>query len=828
MRYGHFDDARREYVVTRADTPLPWFNYLGCQDLFSLLSHTASGYTFYRDARLRRLTRYRYHLPAESGSRFLYLRDDQASPADVWCPTGQPVLRGLEAFECRHGLGYSRISSTHAEIECQAVFFVPLDEDAEIWHVTVTNHRRLPVELSVFGAVEFCLWDALDDATNFQRNLSLAEVEVDAGVIYHKTEYRERRRHFATFSCSAPGGGFDTDRSAFLGPGRGWEDPRAVESGAMGDSIASGWYPIGAHRVPLNLAPGEARTIVFALGYHENSSDSKFDPPGSSTLNKRAARERIERWLKVDDGRRALDTLGVYWDDLLSQLHVTTPNEHVDRIVNTWNPYQVMATFNLSRSASYFESGVGRGIGFRDASQDLLGCVHFIPGRARQRLIDLASTQLEDGGAYHQYQPLTRRGNHDIGGGFNDDPLWLVLATAAYIRETGDWSLLDVTAPFDQRPGSEASIHEHLRRAIGYTLARLGPHGLPLIGRADWNDCLNLNTFSTEPGASFQTAPIRPGEVAESVFIGGLFLLAAEAMHAMQRHLGDDEAADELAGSLGAMRDAVDSAGWDGRWFLRAYDSAGRAVGSHACEDGQIYIEPQGMCVMAGLGIDDGRARSALDSVAERLATPHGIDLLDPPYHTYQVHLGEISSYPPGYKENGGIFCHTNPWVMIAETRIGRAEAALDYYLRINPSMREAMSEVHACEPYVYAQMIAGREAPLHGQAKNSWLTGTAAWNYVAITEWILGIRPDFDGLVVAPVVPDAWDGFEVVRRFRGSEYHVRARRVGPGGEVRLSVDGRPLDGNLVPPAAPGSRVEVTALLGRPDANGIGLAGPGS
>ncbi|MGA2111064.1 MAG: glycosyl transferase [Anaerolineales bacterium] len=820
MRYGHFDDEQREYVIERPDTPLPWINYLGCEAYFGLISNTAGGFSFYRDARLRRLTRYRYNnAPLDSSGRYIYLRDDDIPSHPTgplfWSPTWQPTRTPLDEYECRHGLGYTTIQSKLAGIAAQIRYFVPPGQNLEIWELNITNQRDRPVSLSVFSSVEFCLWDAWDDATNFQRNLSIGEVEVVDGVIYHKTEYRERRNHFAYFACSEKLAGFDTQREAFLGPYRGWESPRAVELGQMSNSIAHGWQPVGTQQVKLKLKPQERKSLRFVLGYHENPEGEKFDPPDSQSINKRSLEPILSRYLRADEVERAFQELRAYWDGLLSKLQVITPDGHTNRMVNIWNAYQSMITFNLSRSASYFESGIGRGIGFRDSSQDLLGFVHLVPKRARQRLLDLAATQLENGGAYHQYQPLTQRGNNDVGSGFNDDPLWLILATAAYIKETGDWGILDEPVPYDGQPGSEMPLYGHLRRSTEYTLKRLGPHGLPLIGRADWNDCLNLNCFSDTPGQSFQTTATKDGKTAESVVIAGLFVLASREMAGLAKRLGRAQEAEAFDAAVRDMEKAVWSAAWDGQWFRRAYDDFGKPVGSKDCQEGQIFIEPQGLCVMAGLGLDNGRAVQALDAVAERLATPHGILLVQPAYSRYYLQLGEISSYPPGYKENGGIFCHTNPWIMIAEARIGRGDRAHDYYLRINPSAREAISEVHRCEPYVYAQMIAGRDAATHGEAKNSWLSGTAAWNYVAITQWILGIRPTFEGLQVAPVMPSTWSGFEMVREFRGVHYLIQVRREGPGNRVHLEVDGRTAEGTVIPPPASGTReVRVLANVG--------------
>ena len=813
-RFGHFDDAAREYVILRPDTPLPWINYLGCEDYFGIVSNTAGGYSFYRDARLRRLTRYRYNnAPLDVGGRYLYLRD--RSSGEMWSPSWQPVRAGLEDYRCRHGLGYTVIGGRRAGIGAETLYFVPLGETLEIWRARLTNERTEAADLSLFSAVEFCLWDAWDDATNFQRNYSTGEVEVEDGVIYHKTEYRERRNHFAFFACSVEPAGFDTQRDAFLGPYRGWERPLAVETGRSSDSIATGWAPCGSHHVELSLQPGETREVVFVLGYAENPTDAKFDPPGTQTIDKRQVRPVIDRYRRVDEVDAAFQRLRVHWDGLLETLQVTTPSEHVDRTVNTWNAYQCMVTFNLSRSASSFESGIGRGMGFRDSNQDLLGFVHMAPERARERILDIAATQLPSGGAYHQYQPLTKAGNDSIGAGFHDDPLWLILSVAAYVKETGDHGILDEPVPYDNQPGTESPLYEHLQRALRYTQERLGPHGLPLIGRADWNDCLNLNCFSETPGESFQTTENRRGGVAESVFIGGLFALAAGELAALaERH----DRCDDAVACLGAQRtmDAVVRAdGWDGAWFRRAYDYFGNPVGSAENEEGQIFIEPQGMCILAGIGLDDGKAEAALAAVESHLATPHGIVLHQPAYTRYHLELGEISTYPPGYKENAGVFCHTNPWVMIAETLVGNGDRAFDYYLRINPSAREPISDLHRCEPYVYAQVIAGRDAPSHGEARNSWLTGTAAWNLVAITQRILGIRPDYDGLRIEPCLPAAWDGFTAIRRFRGARYHITVSKP-PGTRGRVSglvVDGRQIDGNVVPTAAAGATVIVEAAI---------------
>ncbi len=655
----------------------------------------------------------------------------------------------------------------------------------------------------------------MDDATNFQRNYSIGEVEVVDGIIYHKSEYRERRNHFAYLACSEPVTGYETQRADFLGTYNGWDSPAAMVKDRLSNSIAHGWQPVGIQQVKMQLMPNEQKKIIFILGYHENPETEKFNPPNSQIINKKTVLPVIKKYLQPETVENAFSELQVYWNELLNKFQVDTPDDHTNRMVNIWNAYQDMITFNLSRSASYFESGIGRGMGFRDSNQDLLGFVHQIPERARERILDLAATQLPNGGAYHQYQPLTKRGNDGVGSDFNDDPLWLVLAVAAYIKETGDWQILDESVTYDNLPGSEESLLEHLKRSIQYTLDRIGPHGLPLIGRADWNDCLNLNCFSDSPGQSFQTTTNKNGKVAESVFIAGLFVMAVKEMLVIVDHYGETDLVEEYQKASQTMEKVVWEAGWDGEWFRRAYDDFGDPIGSKECDEGKIFIEPQGICVMAGLGLANGKAKKALDSVNKHLATQHGIVLLQPAFSKYYLKLGEISSYPPGYKENAGIFCHTNPWIMIAETMIGRGDQAYDYYQRINPSAREAISDVHRCEPYVYAQMIAGKDAPTHGEAKNSWLSGTAAWNYVAITQWILGIRPMYNGLKVSPVIPSDWEGFEVDRVFRGVEYNISVKRIGSGNAVLMEVDGKKIDGNIIPiPSEEIKTIQVNVWLG--------------
>ena len=807
MQFGHFDDDAREYVVTTPHTPYPWINYLGSQEFFGLISHTGGGYSFYRDAKMRRLTRYRYNnVPGDGGGRIFTINDG----GDVWSPGYFPYKKDLDFFETRHGMGYSRITGARGGLKVSTLFFVPVDINAEIHQVTLTNESDAAKAVTLFSFVEFCLWNAEDDQTNYQRNLSIGEVEVVDGNIYHKTEYRERRDHYAVYGVNSPIAGFDTDRDTYLGHQNGFSDAAVPKAGKSANSVASGWYPIGSHSLAVDLAPGESKTYVFTLGYLENSKGEKWE--SKAVVNKKPALALLQKFNTTEKTDAEFAKLGAYWDNLLGSYMVTSTDEKLDRMVNIWNQYQCMVTYNMSRSASYFETGIGRGMGFRDSNQDLLGFVHLVPERARERIIDIASTQFEDGSAYHQYQPLTKRGNNAVGSGFNDDPMWLVAGTAAYIKETGDYSILDVMTPFDNDESTATPLMDHLKRSFNHVLNNLGPHGLPLIGRADWNDCLNLNCFSETPGESFQTTENQAGGVAESVFIAGMFVAIGPDYAELARRRGDEAEAKRAEDAVATMRETVMRDGWDGEWFLRAYDFYGNKIGSKENDEGKIWIEPQGYCIMGGLGVEDGKAIKALDASRERLGTPHGLVLLNPAFTEYKIELGEVSTYPQGYKENAGIFCHNNPWVIIAETIVGRAEYAWEYYKQITPAYREAISEVHKLEPYVYAQMIAGKDAVRHGEAKNSWLTGTASWNFVTVSQYLLGVRADWDGLVVDPCIGKDVSEFTVTRQIRGATYVISVTNSGGKG-AKLTVDGAAIEGNHVPYAPAGATVKVTAVV---------------
>ena len=795
QQFGYFDDQHLEYVITTPTTPSPWINYLGNDGFYGLISNTAGGYCFYRDPKFRRLTRYRYNsVPIDNGGRYFYLRCNGVQ----WSATGRPLNTELDEYRCHHGMGYSRFIARKNTIATELTSFIPLNTTAEVHRLTLTNQGDQSANVDLFSFVEWCLWNAEDDGTNFQRNLSTGEVEVEGSAIYHKTEYRERRNHYAFYSVNHPIDGFETDRETFLGPYRGFDRPIALETGTSQNSMARGWSPIACHHIKCELKAGESKTLIFVLGYCEVAPQHKWQAP--NVINKAPALQLQSQFDTTEKVSQALKELADYWHTLLNKMTVDSPDQRFNRALNIWNQYQNMVTFNLSRSASFYESGIGRGMGFRDSNQDTIGFAHMVPEKVKERILDLSATQKSDGSAYHQYQPLTKKGNANIGGNFNDDPLWMVLSTTNYIKETGDFSILDEMVIYD---GQEVATHthfDHLERAFNHVVNNLGPHGLPLIGRADWNDCLNLNCFSEDPNESFQTTQRGASDVAESVMIAGQFVLYGQDFVDLCERIGKTELAARCQQHVLQMRQTVEQHAWDGEWYLRAYDANGNKIGSHENSEGKIFIESQGFCAMAGIGHEQGKPLQAMQAVEKHLATDFGIMLNQPAFTRYSKYLGEISSYPPGYKENAGIFCHNNPWIVIAEAILGRGEKAFEYYQKITPAFLQAVQQLHKTEPYVYSQMIAGRDSAHPGEAKNSWLTGTAAWNYYAATQYILGIRPDYDGLRIDPCILSGWQNVRVTRQFRGAHYQIELQNPHQlnKGNIKLNIDGEDVEGNLI------------------------------
>ena len=779
MKFGHFDDAAKEYVITSPKTPLPWINYLGCEDFFSLVSNTCGGYSFYKDAKLLRLTRYRYNnIPYDSNGHYYYIKDGDI----IWNPGWMPAKTELDSYQCRHGLGYSVFEGSKNQLSAELTMFVPMGNTCEINKLTLTNHGSEHKEISVFSYVEFCLWNAMDDMTNFQRNFSTGEVEIHGSALYHKTEYRERRNHYAVYAVNTQLAGFDTDRESFLGAYGENSAPEVVINGTSKNSVASGWSPIGSHHIKVSLAPGESKSFVFVLGYVENPVAEKWDGPAENgCINRKPAEELLKRFDTTEKADAALAELKEYWNNLLNHFTVSSSEEKLDRMVNIWHQYQCMVTFNMSRSASYFESGIGRGMGFRDSCQDLLGFVHLIPDRARQRILDIASTQFEDGSAYHQYQPLTKKGNADIGSGFNDDPLWLIAAVAAYIKETGDYGILDVQVPFDCKKGTEVPLFEHLEKSFYYTVTHLGPHKLPLIGRADWNDCLRL------------------GKDGESSFVALQFYYAMTILRKFAEYKNDSEYISYLDKSQKDLWNVIQNLCWNEDRFIRGFTEKGEVIGKRTDPEANMWLNPQSWAVISGFA-SKAQAEAAMENVYTQLNTAFGAVLMDPPYHAHAFDGALAVIYNQGVKENAGIFSQSQGWLILAEALLGHGNRAFEYYMENSPAAQNDKAEVRKLEPYCYGQFTEGKASPHFGRSHVHWLTGTASTVMVGSVEGILGMRPDFYGLRIAPSIPAEWDGFTVEKDFRGKHLHIEVKNPGhaESGFKCMEINGQTIFNNYV------------------------------
>ncbi|MEA3328648.1 MAG: glycosyl transferase [Candidatus Omnitrophota bacterium] len=780
MNYGHFDQKNREYVITRPDTPTPWINYLGVDEYCAIISNTAGGYSFHKDPRDKRILRYRYNnLPVDRPGRYLYLCDKDTG--EFWSCSWQPVMKPLNEFryECRHGLGYTKISAGYRQINSEVTYFVPRGENLEIWILHLKNSSSKPRNLAVFSYAEFCLWQAVADAADFQYTLNIANCISEDRIIYHLTNYYPKAgfSSLAYLGASRKPQGFDCDRERFIGPYRSESNPLAVEKARSFNSRAVGGNPIGSQSFHLKLKPKQEQTIVFVLGVEKN---------------KLKAKQKAAKFTKLKVALGELAEIKKSWQRYLDY-QVATPDKELNAMVNTWNAYQCHTTFNWSRSASYYEAGIGRGMGFRDSNQDCLGVLHSVSKKVKQRITDLASNQFKDGSSFHQYFPLTKKGDKT---GYSDDHLWLIISTVSYIKESGDRAFLDKIIPFAN--AGKDTLYNHLSRAIDYSFKHVGKHKLPLMGYADWNDCLN----NMGPGA-------------ESVWVGQLLCFVCRQMAELAGFTSKKKDSLKFTSLASKMEKTINRVAWDGSWYIRAFDSKGRPVGSSDCREGKIYLNPQSWAVMAGIAPQQ-RLVKCMDMVAKNLDTKYGIILLDPPYRDFDPQVGAIGTFAPGLKENSGIFCHANPWAVIAEVILGRAEKAFDYYKKIAPATHNKIAQIHMTEPYIYSQFISGRHSPEFGRAKNSWLTGSATWNFIAVTWYILGIRPEYRGLRISPCIPGHWPGFRISRRFRKIIYKIEVlnpQRVSRGVKS-ITVDGKKIEGDILPFFKPGSTHRVKVIMG--------------
>ena len=785
MEYGHFSSDYREYVIIRPDTPTPWINYLSNSEYCAIISNTAGGYSFHVDPRDRRVLRYRYNnLPVDRPGRYLYIRDNQTG--EYWSPTWQPTVKELAAYECRQGLGYTKISSSRSGIEAEVTYFVPLDENLEIWMLTLKNTSSEKKELTVFSYAEFCLWQAFRDLTDLQSIQGVGVARCEDGVIFY--HFFDLSTGYAFFASSGLVTGYDCNREKFIGPYRGESNPLVVERGRCFNSESLGGNPIAATSNSVKLGPGKTETIVFLLGVaKEKSEANKF----------------IEKFKKEVDVETEFKRLREYWSTYLGKLAVETPDKEFTGMINVWNQYQCKTTFDWSRYVSFYETGIGRGMGFRDSNQDTLGVVHALPTRVRQRILDLAKNQFESGRVYHIYYPLTGEGGFpyyvkEKMQFFSDDHLWLIMSVCEYIKETGDMTVLDEKVNFVE--GSSASLYEHLKRSIRFTLNNMGNHGLPLLGTADWNDPLSI------PG---------PNNAAESVWTAMMFHKVLLELTELCKEYKRDKDAQEYAATADKTRTHLNEVAWDGNWYIRAYSDSGNPVGSSAWKEGKIYLNPQSWAVISQVASKE-RGITCMDSVKKHLDTKYGIMLLAPAYSRHYPEIGDLTSYVPGLKENASIWSHANAWAILAECMLGRGDQAYEYYAKLAPPTKNKMAEIHAAEPYVYAQTIAGRDHPDFGAARQSWLTGTATWMFKVATNWILGIRPQYDGLLADPCIPKAWTHFTVTRHFRNAIYEIQVENPHhvSKGIKNVTMDGKRLNNSLLPSFADGRKRIVKITMG--------------
>jgi cellobiose phosphorylase len=785
--YGYFDETAREYVISRPDTPTPWLNYIGEGRYGGIVSNTGGGYSFDRDPRNRRVTRYRYNsIPVDQPGRYVYLRDQ--ATGEYWSPTAAPVQRDLNSYECRHGTAYTRISSAYKGIGTEMLYFVPLssaDEPApcELWVLTLRNLGPEPRRLRSFSYAEFSLADAFNDMTNLDWAQHIVFSECENGVITVGTKFNPLRYFFASSETAA---GYTCDREDFIGRRRDLTNPIVVETGNPSNAPSPRGNSIGSLTHDITLGPGEERKLVFIMGATERPAEIE---------------RVVRRFGDLSEVMAAFQALRDDWAAYLGRFTVETPDADTNAMLNFWNQVQCRTTLYWSRFVSGYESGLGRGMGTRDSGQDTLGTMHTVPDHARRMLTTIWRMQFADGHTWHQFYPLTLEGGPGLAAEyptwpqwFSDDHLWLIISVCAYLRETGDFGYLDQKVPYVDH--AEETVWEHMLRAVEFTLEHLGPHKLPRSGFSDWNDTLNVDHGSGK---------------AESVWTGMQFCRAMLDLEELSRKLGHDEDARRFAGLHHVMAEAINKHAWDGEWYVRSFDDDGQPIGLAGAAHHAIDLIPQSWCVLGGVAAPD-RAEQAMASADAKLNTKFGLALMWPPYDGSDPRVAGTSTYVPGAKENGGIFCHANTWSIVAAAMLGHGDTAYRYYRQILPLARTD-SDVYKVEPYTYPQNICGPAHPQFGMARNAWLTGTASWTYVAATQWILGIRPTFEGLRISPAMPSEWPGYNAHREFRGVAYEIVVRREGPGNRVSLVVDDVPVSGDVVPLPIPGTdviRVEVT------------------
>ncbi|MBN1681564.1 MAG: glycosyl transferase [Anaerolineae bacterium] len=774
MRYGQLSPDQTEYVIERPDTPTPWINYISNSEGYcGIVSQSGGGFSFHKDPRDRRITKYRYNnVPVDRPGRYFYIKDRQDGV--TWSPTWQPTRTNLDHYRCTHGQGYTTIEAAYKEIESRVTYFVPVKGSHEVWHLRLDNTGQHPRRFSIFAYSEYTLW-CEPESRNIQWSLHLTRGDFQDGFVTYNfiephpafdmaanADYVGDRPGLAYMTVvGAPIKDFDCVRDRFLGMYHSESDPQGIENGQLSNSILRGGNGCAALRVEVELAAGAGTNLIVLLGY-------------ADTLDQ--ARQVKAHFANVQVVADELEQVKQSWRDYLSVFRVETPDAYLNAMINTWNQYQCKTTFDWSRYISFYENGEGRGMGTRDSSQDTLAVVAQMPDRVRARIIEIFSTvQLETGDCYHIFFPLLQKGELRY---FSDDTLWLVQMVYAYMCETGHLDFLNEMVPYAESDRVD-SIYDHLKAALDFTAQHTGPHGFPLILTADWNDTLHLWMTCEHP---------------ESVLVAEFYVYALKQIALLAERLGKTAEAADFTTRAAEMVKRINTIAWDGAWYLRGYGS--KVIGTHKNDEAKLFLNPQTWAVISGAALPE-RALSAMDSVHAHLASADGIKAIWPTFQQYDQAYGLMSRYVPGRKENG-IFAHANSWAIVAEALLGRGSRALDYYQKITPIYKNDQADVTGTEPYVYCQTIASDDSLTPGMGANSWLTGTAAWMFVAVTQYLLGVQPELDGLAIRPNIPDDWPGFTFSRRFRGCTYFIEVKRTGC---QRITVDGAPITGCIIPPS---------------------------
>lgn len=788
MQYGFFDDKKKEYIITNPKTPVKWINYLGTLEFGGYVDQTGGSLLCKGDPALNRITRYFSFLPSfEMKGETLYLRIKEKKGWKIFSPFYVPTLDPWEKYECHVGLGYNRYVTRFYGIECDILTFIPVGGNVCIRRISIKNKRKQSISLDAIPVVDYTHPDALKQITNADwvpqtMQSKIVEDKKDFVILLqYPFMFRDIKVNFFTSNQAASS--YETDRVRFLGDSEygTWQHPASLDSEELENTQALRGDNIAAlmHHFP-KVKPSDEIKFITLLGQSE--SLEKAMPVINKYRNSSA----------VDS---AFAELKDFWEEHLSRFQIQTPDKDLNRMLNIHNPRQCYTTKNWSRYLSLYQTGYGsaRGIGVRDSSQDIMGVLDRKPQEGRDLLRKIISVQKRDGSAMHQFNPATMEATEgdslerpDRPHYYSDDHLWMVWATCAYCRETGDLSFLDEVIPFydkdqNKNPLEKGAVLEHLQRALHFTKTNVGRHGIPLLGFADWNDCVNLATG------------------AESMFSANLYGKALCEMKSLFEFLGKEKKAGEYQSDYDTMKKQFNQCGWDGEWFVRYFDFNGTPLGSQKNEQGKIYLNGQSWPIISGFA-ETNQGRKALDSVYRLLNTKNGIKLSAPGFNGFDPAKGGVTTYPPGAKENGGIFLHPNPWAMMAETILGNGERAYEYYCQINPSLKNDKIDEYQCEPYVYAQNILGDEHPLFGLGRNSWLSGTASWMYQAATQYILGIRPDYKGLIIDPCIPKKWDGFTAIRKFRSAIYNIMVRNPKHvnRGVKSMTVDGKKVQENCV------------------------------